>query len=137
MVESSSNSSLQVYLSNFPRLTAFERPTPQLRKSSMRSSMIDDILRRDKTISPRPHQPNFNPDFHCPYSLSSETAAKGGQRIVKSFCFRPLTDVLIRKSNAPPGGIHFGSNSPLYGACLLYTSPSPRDGLLSRMPSSA
>ena len=24
-----------------------------------------------------------------------------------------------------------------YNACLLYTSPSPRDGLLSRMPSSA
>ena len=26
---------------------------------------------------------------------------------------------------------------PLEGDCLLYTSPSPRDGLLSRMPSSA
>ena len=25
----------------------------------------------------------------------------------------------------------------LYDDCLLYTSPSPRDGLLSRMPSSA
>ena len=25
----------------------------------------------------------------------------------------------------------------LISACLLYTSPSPRDGLLSRMPSSA
>ena len=25
----------------------------------------------------------------------------------------------------------------LYKDCLLYTSPSPRDGLLSRMPSSA
>ena len=25
----------------------------------------------------------------------------------------------------------------LRGSCLLYTSPSPRDGLLSRMPSSA
>ena len=24
-----------------------------------------------------------------------------------------------------------------YNGCLLYTSPSPRDGLLSRMPSSA
>ena len=24
-----------------------------------------------------------------------------------------------------------------YSGCLLYTSPSPRDGLLSRMPSSA
>ena len=25
----------------------------------------------------------------------------------------------------------------VFKACLLYTSPSPRDGLLSRMPSSA
>ena len=25
----------------------------------------------------------------------------------------------------------------MYNVCLLYTSPSPRDGLLSRMPSSA
>ena len=29
------------------------------------------------------------------------------------------------------------SMHPLPGTCLLYTSPSPRDGLLSRMPSSA
>ena len=28
-------------------------------------------------------------------------------------------------------------NNYLGGGCLLYTSPSPRDGLLSRMPSSA
>ena len=27
--------------------------------------------------------------------------------------------------------------SELHDICLLYTSPSPRDGLLSRMPSSA
>ena len=26
---------------------------------------------------------------------------------------------------------------PVFNTCLLYTSPSPRDGLLSRMPSSA
>ena len=34
----------------------------------------------------------------------------------------------------------FGDNSQLCASlhiCLLYTSPSPRDGLLSRMPSSA
>ena len=30
-----------------------------------------------------------------------------------------------------------GSLHPVYRCCLLYTSPSPRDGLLSRMPSSA
>ena len=34
----------------------------------------------------------------------------------------------------PPVG---GTVVPLSGGCLLYTSPSPRDGLLSRMPSSA
>ena len=28
-------------------------------------------------------------------------------------------------------------NKEPYNNCLLYTSPSPRDGLLSRMPSSA
>ena len=29
------------------------------------------------------------------------------------------------------------SEEPMVKVCLLYTSPSPRDGLLSRMPSSA
>ena len=31
----------------------------------------------------------------------------------------------------------FVENADKIKACLLYTSPSPRDGLLSRMPSSA
>ena len=30
-----------------------------------------------------------------------------------------------------------GIHGQIYRVCLLYTSPSPRDGLLSRMPSSA
>ena len=30
-----------------------------------------------------------------------------------------------------------GATNAVTGICLLYTSPSPRDGLLSRMPSSA
>ena len=49
--------------------------------------------------------------------------------------FLPLWDLL---------GIGLGFGSTLLGkkaamlcTCLLYTSPSPRDGLLSRMPSSA
>ena len=32
---------------------------------------------------------------------------------------------------------HKYEDTPAHKACLLYTSPSPRDGLLSRMPSSA
>ena len=35
------------------------------------------------------------------------------------------------------GGGHFGHFFGVSSFCLLYTSPSPRDGLLSRMPSSA
>ena len=31
----------------------------------------------------------------------------------------------------------FGAHTDKEWICLLYTSPSPRDGLLSRMPSSA
>ena len=33
--------------------------------------------------------------------------------------------------------IWFKNNDPLITVCLLYTSPSPRDATLSRMPSSA
>ena len=40
-----------------------------------------------------------------------------------------------------PKNVHFVPAHPVAGTefsgCLLYTSPSPRDGLLSRMPSSA
>ena len=33
--------------------------------------------------------------------------------------------------------VHLNLSNVQYMDCLLYTSPSPRDGLLSRMPSSA
>ena len=32
---------------------------------------------------------------------------------------------------------NFTTGTGIWYSCLLYTSPSPRDGLLSRMPSSA
>ena len=34
-------------------------------------------------------------------------------------------------------GEFYWNGTDVLSACLLYTSPSPRDGLLSRMPSSA
>ena len=34
-------------------------------------------------------------------------------------------------------GIEVSKDGAIFLGCLLYTSPSPRDGLLSRMPSSA
>ena len=41
---------------------------------------------------------------------------------------------IVRPDNRP--GVEI-NNLWLLKDCLLYTSPSPRDGLLSRMPSSA
>ena len=51
-------------------------------------------------------------------------------------------DLPARATAAIEGGtgpdiLQLLSNYPLLYGCLLYTSPSPRDGLLSRMPSSA
>ena len=57
------------------------------------------------------------------------------------------TEVMLqpRPGSSPPKPDVLVNDTPLnvvdkfcyLGSCLLYTSPSPRDGLLSRMPSSA
>ena len=45
---------------------------------------------------------------------------------------------MLENSNLEEIEIQEGEESVrLVKSCLLYTSPSPRDGLLSRMPSSA
>ena len=43
----------------------------------------------------------------------------------------------FRAGAKPLGPRYAGGRVALGGDCLLYTSPSPRDGLLPRMPSSA
>ena len=48
--------------------------------------------------------------------------------------------IVVEKMGITQPGEEFkmrGKGLPIYNSCLLYTSPSPRDGLLSRMPSSA
>ena len=51
------------------------------------------------------------------------------------------TATLIERAGRPAGGPGLGFDTNLNGdyvfVCLLYTSPSPRDATLSRMPSSA
>ena len=45
--------------------------------------------------------------------------------------------MLMIQNNLDPKVAQYPHELITYGGCLLYTSPSPRDGLLSRMPSSA
>ena len=58
--------------------------------------------------------------------MMSEALGFGGSEI-----FPKQTEILVERGDT--GNF---LNLPYHG-CLLYTSPSPRDGLLSRMPSSA
>ena len=47
-----------------------------------------------------------------------------------------FTNPIYSLENEPTGAT-IDSSGQFVWTCLLYTSPSPRDGLLSRMPSSA
>ena len=46
-------------------------------------------------------------------------------------------DLLVKELGADAAHTFIAQIFEKYPSCLLYTSPSPRDGLLSRMPSSA
>ena len=49
-----------------------------------------------------------------------------------------VLDGFAHTAEAVTGAAYGAKDKPRFSkACLLYTSPSPRDGLLSRMPSSA
>ena len=72
--------------------------------------------------------------FPTPPALPPLTAAQLRPRIKHVDYIRTL-----REAGVPPDQIpdHVPLCGDLLVTCLLYTSPSPRDGLLSRMPSSA
>ena len=57
-----------------------------------------------------------------------ELLIEKGKDFNLSNCGMHAMDIMRMES----GFLHWG-----HDICLLYTSPSPRDGLLSRMPSSA
>ena len=49
----------------------------------------------------------------------------------------PFKSDFTLNSDAMASAIDFLVSAGVHGICLLYTSPSPRDATLSRMPSSA
>ena len=69
--------------------------------------------------------------------VDAETAHRGVTELFVVDSMHDRKRLMAEKADAfavLPGGI--GTLDELFD-CLLYTSPSPRDGLLSRMPSSA
>ena len=81
--------------------------------------------------------------INAPDNFGKDVAKEISKSLINFFS---NTSVLVVKSSilssrlcAITGNIVFNSKFPFdeEKVCLLYTSPSPRDGLLSRMPSSA
>ena len=67
---------------------------------------------------------------------SSSQDAKEIQELIACADIVITTDGILQIDNSEIDAIHLSITA--HGlTCLLYTSPSPRDGLLSRMPSSA
>ena len=89
---------------------------------------------------------------HCcvsqlPLTTPVQTASKNSKRLAINALERQLVcpdagrravgDGISRRDLPRPVTDHNERPSAQSKCCLLYTSPSPRDGLLSRMPSSA
>ena len=78
----------------------------------------------------------------CPFHAFLDMPVETFERTMKVnlhgayFMVQAAANQMVKQGD---GGsiIAMSSISALVGGCLLYTSPSPRDGLLSRMPSSA
>ena len=73
------------------------------------------------------------------FSLAAAPAAAEENTILR-FCMAAFEAAMANAGLTPPEGMGtFTCDCFLeqVSHCLLYTSPSPRDGLLSRMPSSA
>ena len=69
--------------------------------------------------------------------MSSLTVSDEHATATKAKVIQPAWVRALHWTNAFAMVLMIMSGWQIYNACLLYTSPSPRDGLLSRMPSSA
>ena len=127
-------SAVPIYLTYQASIQAHGGPTyyssslwTQVYSSNLGSSCSDTI---SLTANPSNISP-FGPNYII-YSISTTTGLPlQAFNVYYAFNVSANTDIQIRVRTA-----YINSNTG-YSGCLLYTSPSPRDGLLSRMPSSA
>ena len=154
-------------LSSDGKLRVWEIPTrgSLLNVETFREPPKSLVVLDDRTIlvASTSHLATVNPDTQ---KVTVEGSRKGGSRVAlspdgKKLAFVNRKEITIAKTRTGvigkpvpldqnPGAIQFTRDSRMlqidfakhlafvnYRTCLLYTSPSPRDATLSRMPSSA
>ena len=77
------------------------------------------------------------PDYPDDPATDKEKDARARFDKVKGSAVNPVLREGNSDRRAPVAVKNYAKQNPHSMGCLLYTSPSPRDGLLSRMPSSA
>ena len=127
--------------------STFQRSCPFL----LRSIRLHTLLLRQGNIHPtlfRNSRPKFDMEVSQPFQLDdlyhSTKACRSTQirqrtcvnQLAQVWCFQVPTLMPFPIRAHKQTSFTTGQYSPNF-FCLLYTSPSPRDGLLSRMPSSA
>src|SRR5665647_2782857 len=94
-------------------------------------------------LAPRLVSGQFDPTRHRAIWPSTGNYARGGVAISRLMACRGVAILPTGMSQERFDWLDRWCEDPsediirTVGTCLLYTSPSPRDGLLSRMPSSA
>ena len=77
------------------------------------------------------------PGVYSSYDASSIIARGATERVIALIGKAEAKEGLYRLHSYAEAKEAFAEGSELGRICLLYTSPSPRDSILSRMPSSA
>ena len=107
---------------------------------------VIDKLRRILAKTPPPPSPNPIQVIGTPSQPSQLGSVSGEGKSTQERPFVGFTDGKVRISSYVDNIVVnvrslfsavLSGDTELIKLCLLYTSPSPRDGLLSRMPSSA
>ena len=70
-------------------------------------------------------------------SQDLDATDRDSQALATLLLLRDIQTRRLQEAQRRAGGVTARRRASLANVCLLYTSPSPRDGLLSRMPSSA
>ena len=92
-----------------------------------------DLRNLNPGFNPRKLNPEYRADQKEPLRFHPNEIARFAKDILR------IKEVTVEVFNSPSSAAQNTLSQILeeLKSCLLYTSPSPRDGLLSRMPSSA
>ena len=112
----------------------------QPRLNETANSLVERMIERSELLRVHVHDDGVNvPVIDC--GVKALGSVEAGLALAE-ICLAGLAKVALvagDRSIWPGSAIQVQTDQPLLAcmACLLYTSPSPRDATLSRMPSSA